>query len=173
MVNIPEPSLYSLGIIKNIWNTSFGQTISCIFEFGARYGEDSIAMSTLFPNSRIISFECNPNTLDQCRNNIYNKPRIRLIEAAIGNYDGKVKFYPINKERTITSWKDGNQGASSVFRSSGNYPIEQYFQDEIEVPIVTASKIIQELGIEEIDLLWMDIQGAELMALEGFKDKLA
>ena len=56
-----------------------------------------------------------------------------MIEGAVSDYDGHIKFYPINQQETITSWKDGNPGASSIFKSNGSYTVEKYVQDEIEM----------------------------------------
>ena len=173
MLHIPEPNTDSILKIKDLYYLFFNSQPFTIFEFGARYCEDSLEMSINFPNATIISFECNPNTLPECREKIKSNPNIKLIETAVGNHDGTITFYPINKEKTITTWEDGNQGASSIFKASGNYPVEQYYQDEIEVPIKRPITIINELNIDQIDLLWMDIQGSELLALEGFEDKLS
>jgi len=61
-----------------------------IFDIGSRDCLQSIEFFNTFPNSKIYAFECNPNTLDICRNNIkeYND-RIILIEGAVCDYDGK------------------------------------------------------------------------------------
>ena len=72
------------------------------------------------------------NTLNLCEQNIIPyQDRITLIKGAVCDYDGSITFYPINQEKTITTWKDGNPGASSLFKSNGKYPIETYVQDEI------------------------------------------
>lgn len=163
----------SIQKIKYIWYKFFDFDPTIIFEFGARYCEDSIYLAEVFSLSKIFSFECNPTALEHAKLNIKNNQRIKLFEKAVGNYDGKTEFYPINKEKTITTWEDGNQGASSLFRASGKYPIEQYAQDEIEVDICKATTIMKSSNISDVDILWMDIQGAELLALEGFEENLS
>ena len=42
--------------------------------------------------------------------------------------NGYIKFYPINPELTETTHKDGNIGASSMFKASGKYPIEKIYK---------------------------------------------
>jgi FkbM family methyltransferase len=141
--------------------------IKVIVECGARDCEDTLKMFDIFPNAEIYTFECNPNTLPLCCKNIKDKSRIHLIENALSNVTGFISFYPINKEKTRTTWEDGNQGASSIFKASGKYPIENYVQDEITVQ----SYRLDSFNIIP-DLLWLDAQGAELSILQGLGSKL-
>jgi len=90
-----------------------------------------------------------------------------LIEGAVCDYDGEIIFYPINKEKTITTWNDGNPGASSIFKSNGNYTVETYFQDETTTNCHRLDTIMQQYSIPKVDIIWMDLQGAELLALKG------
>ena len=139
-----------------------------IFDIGSRDCEQSIEFYKTFPNSKIYAFECNPNTLHICENNI--KPysdRISLIKGAVCDYDGEISFYPMNKEKTRTTWKDGNQGASSIFKSNGKYTIETYVQDETVTNCHRLDTIIDKNSINNVDIIWMDLQGAELLALKG------
>jgi len=92
-----------------------------------RYGEDTIEFANKYPQAKIYSLECNPNTPSECRANTARYPNIVLPEKAVSNMDGLVKFYAVNKEKTQTEWDDGNQGASSLFRASGKCPIEYMF----------------------------------------------
>jgi FkbM family methyltransferase len=139
-----------------------------IFDIGSRDCKQSIEFNNIFPNAKIYAFECNPNTLPLCKENIKNYERITLIDKAVNNYNGKCKFYPINPQKTITTWEDGNPGASSLFVSNGKYPNETYIQDEIEIDCIRIDDIIKQYDISKVDLIWMDAQGAELLALESF-----
>ncbi len=51
--------------------------------------------------------------------------------------------------------------------ASGQYPVEDYVQRPVTVTAVTLSDFMKSDGLAGIDLLWMDIQGAELLALKG------
>lgn len=145
-----------------------------IFDIGSRDCMQSIEFYKKFPQSKIYAFECNPTTLPLCRKNIepYSS-RITLIDKAVHQYDGKCIFHPINTEKTITTWKDGNPGASSLFQSNGSYPIETYIQDTVELDCTRLDSAIQQYNIpSKIDLIWMDLQGAELLALESMGEYL-
>lgn len=144
-----------------------------IFDIGSRDCVQSIEFYNAFPNSKIYAFECNPNTLDICKKNIepYND-RITLIEGAVCDYDGNITFYPINQKKTITTWKDGNPGASSIFKSNGEYSAETYIQYEIITPCHRLDSVMNKYGIPKVDIIWMDLQGAELLALKGLGNHL-
>lgn len=169
----PKPSLATLSKICAIADQVVGfNQIKFIFEFGSRYGEDTIEFAKRYKDATIYAFECNTNTIVQCRRNVCGFDNIVLTEKAVCDYDGVVKFYPIDKEKTITTWEDGNQGASSLFKASGNYEVEQYAQTETDVPCVRLDSFMKENNIPRIDILWMDVQGAELKALEGLGKRI-
>lgn len=138
-----------------------------ILEAGSHKCEDTVEMSKVFSNSHIYTFECNQNTLPICREAIKDNKQITLIEKALNDEDGEVIFYPINKEKTKTTWADGNQGASSLFIASGMYPVESYVQDEVKVQSITGERFCKENNINRIDILWLDAQGSELKILKG------
>lgn len=143
------------------------ESIKIIVELGARDCKETLHFEENYPNANILTFECNPATLNICRKAVIGKSRISLFEKAVSDTNGTIKFYPVNPEMTETTWEDGNPGASSLFKASGNYEIENYVQDEIIVDTVRLDNILRSEDISEVDLLWMDIQGAELMALKG------
>jgi FkbM family methyltransferase len=143
-----------------------------IFDIGSRDLDESIKLSNKFPEAKVFAFECNPETLGICKEKkeLYNN--ITLIDKAVNNFDGSCTFYPIDTKRTITTWVDGNPGASSLFKSNSKYPVETYIQNEITVDCVRIDTIMQQNDISIVDVVWMDLQGAELLALEGFGDKI-
>ena len=145
-----------------------------IFDIGSRDCKQSIEFYKTFSNAKIYSFECNPNTLDLCEKNIIPyKDRITLIKGAVCDYDGSITFYPINQEKTKTSWDDGNPGASSLFKSNGKYPYETYVQDKITTDCHRLDTIMNKYNIPNVDIIWMDLQGAELLALKGLGNNLS
>lgn len=148
------------------------KNIDTVIELGARDCEETLDFFNLLHPKEIYTFECNPYTLSICRKNIKGIKSIHLIEKAACNKNGKIKFYSIDQKKTITTWKDGNPGASSLFKASGKYPIEKYVQKEIEVEAIRLESFFKENNIRKVDLLWMDIQGAELLALQGLGNRI-
>ena len=97
---------------------------------------ETVELSNLFPQADIVAIECNRETLERCRRNIAHNPRIKLVDKAINSYTGRCAFYPIDPARTITTWADGNPGASSLFIATGDYPVEKYVQNKVEVDCI-------------------------------------
>jgi FkbM family methyltransferase len=147
-------------------------SIETVVETGARDCSETAAFSQRLPNASIYAFECNPATLPVCRRVVENLPNATLVEKAVADQDGTMTFYPIDPESTDTDWEDGNPGASSLFKASGEYPLERYVQNEITVSATRLGTFLEEKRIPRIDLLWMDIQGAELMALTGLGEQI-
>lgn len=142
-------------------------TISVVFDIGSRDGLQALELAQLLREADVVAIECNTQSLEQCRRNVAKSARIRLIEKAINSFTGRCPFYPIDPERTVTTWHDGNPGASSLFIANGEYPIEQYVQNETEVECIRLDDLSRQLGIDVIDVIWMDLQGAELLALQS------
>jgi FkbM family methyltransferase len=150
----------------------YGIDVRTIIEAGARDCADTLDLAEAFPAAQIFTFECNPQTLPLCRAATSLHSRIHLIETAVSEKDGKIAFFPIDPATTITPHPDGNPGASSIFRASGKYPAEKYHQTEIEVDCVTLESFCTGQGIDGIDLMWLDAQGAELSILKGLGKRI-
>lgn len=150
-----------------------GHAVRTVLDVGARDCEESRQFALAFPEARVYAFECNPATLPQCRAVAAAEPRITLTEKAVSERAGRISFYPIDQERTQTGVANGNPGASSLLRATGNYPEEQYVQKEIEVETIRLDAFMQDKGIPGVDILWMDVQGAEGRVLEGLGERLS
>ena len=137
--------------------------VRCIVEVGARDCRETLGFAQAFPRARIYALECNPDTLPLCRAAVAGEPRITLIEKAAAERPGRLKFYPVDPAT--------NPGASSLYRASGKFELEEYRQREVEVDATTLESVVATEA--SIDLLWMDIQGAELSALKGLGARLA
>jgi FkbM family methyltransferase len=88
-----------------------------------------------------------------------------LNDFALSDNVGTVSFRAIDTDRSETVHLDGNPGASSLFLASKDYTREKYVQKEISVPSNTLD--VYCINASRPDLLWMDLQGAELMVLKG------
>lgn len=171
-------SIYSASDLKT-FSTFVNQkfkspkSVDVIFDIGSCHCLESVEFAKKYKDSRIFAFEANPESYQVCLNNSKDYPSIEVINQAVNDYDGSCKFYPMDKERTVTTWEDGNQGASSLYRANGAYDhIEKYVQYEIEVPCTRIDTFCEKNNIDHIDIVWMDLQGAELKALKSMGDIL-
>lgn len=143
-----------------------------ILEMGAKDCADTLRFHREFPYAHIYTFECNQDTLPICRKAVAGNDHITLTESAVSDTDGTLTFYPIDAAKTVTPYKDGNPGASSLFKASGKYPLEQYAQKEVRVPSTRLDTFMDKHALPGIDILWLDTQGAELKILHGLGKKL-
>jgi FkbM family methyltransferase len=152
----------SVAIVKEIW------------EIGSRDGLDSQKMSEIFPQARIKSFEPNPDTFSMVEDVAHNScGKITALNLAISDSDGEITFNKIDTSSTVTTWADGNPGASSMFIASEEYDIEKYFQIPVKVKSNKAKTLIENQGLATPNLIWMDAQGAEGLVIQGFGEHIA
>ncbi|MEJ8569821.1 FkbM family methyltransferase [Elongatibacter sediminis] len=141
------------------------ERIDLIVELGSYDGHDAIMLRDYF-DARVYTFECNPDILRQTRKNLRNKSGITLVEQAAWNENARIPFYPVTKTIRGNAPHFTRLAASSCYRASRNY-LEINTQRETHVHAIRLDSWCHDHGIETIDLLCMDIQGAAFPALQG------
>lgn len=131
-----------------------------IFEVGSRYGSESKKLKEIFPDSVIYAFECNPNTVNTCRDNLSNIPGIQFYDFGLGEKEEKLPFFSYVKD---------NDGASSFFKRT-DFETTQLCTGTVDIKRL--DNFVYENSITNIDLLCMDVQGYELNILKGAGDFL-
>ncbi len=166
-----EPHLDKLvAISERFWKP---EEVKVILEIGARDGVETRALNHFYPQATIYTFECNPATIPLWKENTAGISSIVTVEKAVSDKDGSISFFPIDPENTKSDWVDGNPGASSLLTASGKYPVEQYAQKEITVATTTLKTFFKENNVSRANIVWMDIQGAELLALKGLGERIS
>ena len=136
--------------------------INLIFELGSRDGVEAISLGNYYYNANVVSFECNPTTYHILQSNIKNYPKLSSYQYAISDTDGIIDFY-----QSV----HGNPGSSSIFKKTGKYDyIEDLVQNKISVRSTKLSTFLDNYDKKNIDIIWADIQGAELKAFQGMGD---
>ncbi len=170
------------GFIKHIKKRLDPADIKVIFDVGSRDLEQSIELANKFQNAKIVAFECNDDLIPICKEKAKTEPRVRLVTKAVSDQNGTLTFYKINREKSVTSIPSSYRGGrEEIYVSGGSslYPFgydaatknenspEGIYTDKVEVEAITLESFCKENNIEQIDLLWMDLEGAELRALKG------
>jgi len=131
-----------------------------ILEAGARFGEDTLRMSALWPQGTIYAFEPLPTSAAQLRHNILGSKNINFFELALSDKSGAAQFYV-----------DGpNPGASSLHTPIAY--VEEYRQGTITVNCITIAEWAMEQHVDHIDFMWLDMEGHELKLLETMPNYL-
>ena len=141
-----------------------------IFEVGSSNGRYTTLLGEIFSSASIHCFEANKEWQRDWSNELSKKPkeicsRTKITWKGIGEREGNYTYY-LNKE------KDTN----SLFRPKNKVDpsIDAYLENvkKISIPVITIDDYAINNDIDKIDILKMDIQGAELIALKGAKNLL-
>lgn len=140
--------------------------IKVIYDIGSRDGCQAMELSDWFPESTIHLFEPVPNSYQSCVLQAQNRNNISLYEMALSNEDVTTTFYEVDSK---------NVGASSLLKIndlSRGWITEGGNIKEISVQAHRADTLIDKKELPIPDLVWMDVQGAELQVLKGFGEHL-
>lgn len=144
-----------------------------IFEIGACEGEDSIRYSRLFKNATIYTFEPLPQNVEIIEKNIlkYNVKNVELVNKALSADAGIATFYvsagrPENAPES--DWDYGNK-SSSLLPPDKHKEMASFieFNEKITVETTTLNIFCTGKNINLVDYMHIDVQGAELMVLQG------
>jgi FkbM family methyltransferase len=153
-----------------------------IIEIGAYDGKDTRNFLSVFPKSKVFSFEPDPRNIKKIKELSENQStlwgcgdRYKLIEEAISDVDGPTIFYeshgvPHWIKEGITDWS----GSGSL-----NKP-KEHLRAHPDIPFGKGVSVfgrrldtfIKQEGIKNIDLIWADVNGAERKFLDGAKETL-
>lgn len=145
-----------------------------IVEIGAHNGAHTGWMKGIFPNAVIHCFEPDPRAVQSFRQRTEEYEGVFLHEMVVSNRVGQVEFYP--------SLDRMNDGKSKVWDCSGStrrptghrrvHPDIQ-FGEPTSVASTTLDQWCEEWSVSRIDLIWMDVQGAELDVFAGASASLS
>ena len=134
---------------------------SVIFDVGANVGEYAMLASSHCAEATIYSFEPVSKTYTMLQANIKDHAREKIIPVNKG-------FYSENKKQLINIYP-GHEHASLHDIKGLSYSIQA--QEEIE--LITGDSFIHDKELNKIDLIKMDVEGAEMDALIGLKAAFA
>lgn len=106
----------------------------------------------------IYAFEAHPKCVQYCLENTTDD-RIKLVPQAVAEHNGFIDFYGFG-EMT---------GCSSLFE---RIHLREYQDPKVQIPCTRLDTFFSDIPHFKIDLLCMDIQGAELMALRSLGNLL-
>lgn len=138
-----------------------------IVEAGTASGDDTVFFAKHFPAGKIHGFEPIPPLYLQTYFKISSFPNVRLYPLALAEKTQSYTFYE--------SEQNGQTGVSSSLLKPKDhlwFHPHVLFQKELEVGGKNLDEWRREEGIENIDLLWLDIQGAEPAVLRAAPETL-
>ena len=122
--------------------------VRLILDLGANIGMATVFLSRLFPQAEIACVEPSPHNIPLLKRAVaLNGIRARVFEAAVGAESGTVDLY-------IST----NPECNSVYPVEGSSKV-------VPVPVIPVPQIMSEMGWDTIDVLKIDIEGAEKAVL--------
>jgi FkbM family methyltransferase len=139
-------------VIKNLVN----KEDPICFDIGAHHGES-------VNNPLIYSFEPSPKSFEILKNNNY-KNNI-CFNYAISNITGNTVFYENEISHTNSLVKINSSSLDSIEK-------QKTINSQINIKAIRLDDFIIEQKINKIDLLKVDVQGAESLVFEGSQNTL-
>ncbi len=143
---ICTPELYTLAYFQSLIRPT-----SIILDIGAYIGAYTFTAARIATSGSVHVFEPNPQSAQRIRQTVRNNglTNILLNECAVGNQSGILQFH-LHETPTESGLANKNQTINIV-----------------NVPVQTIDEYCQNKTIPKIDLLKIDVEGAELLVLQG------
>lgn len=125
------------------YDVHFPPEADVIVDLGSNIGVSILDMRLRYPNAKIYGFEPDPAAFELLKRNVGDDPNVEIKQVAVGASDGTTDFYAAKD-----TW------ASSL------YPTRER-QDCITVAMRSLDSLFDEYSIERVDLLKIDVEGAE------------
>ena len=132
-----------------------------IVEAGAHTGKDTLRLKKYWPESTIHTFEPIPELYEQLVEKTKDVSNVFCYQQALSDETGTSQMH-ISTGRT--------SACSSLLPPHSSLTQERpdiIFQNTISVHTTTLHAWAEKQNITHIDFLWLDLQGAELQALQG------
>lgn len=131
-----------------------------IIDAGAHKGYDSIEMAEVWPGASIHAFEPVPAIYQQLEANTKGHSAIRLYKLALSSRTGEDFIHVSSGE---------SDASSSLLKPKDHvkdHP-DVHFEQKIPVQTITLDDWAAKFDIQQVDFLWLDMQGYELEVLKA------
>ncbi|MHC4118273.1 MAG: FkbM family methyltransferase [Planctomycetota bacterium] len=158
----PRPNLQDAFLVQKLLLGDTGRLT--IFDVGAYVGKVAMIYRDMFPEAVIRCFEPFPDSFEQL-NRIADGEFIRPYQIALCEAEGKANLQ-------IDSDNSCNSLLPRPTVEVKYYPQNSQNIGHIEVKTQSLDAFCDKEGIAEIDILKLDVEGAELKVLRGASERL-
>jgi FkbM family methyltransferase len=132
-----------------------------ILDVGAHWGETTERYAALFPNGKIHAFEPFPESFAILARNVANLPRVSVHAMGFAEISQELMLN-VNTSSATNSLLETHVWGTDVW---GANLVET--SGKISCTFTTLDLFLAESGIPHVDLLKLDVQGAEHSVLQG------
>ncbi|MCP4362597.1 MAG: FkbM family methyltransferase [Chloroflexi bacterium] len=150
-----------------------------MLDIGAHVGYYSCRYANVLrKNGRILAFEPHPRTYATLSQNVRSFANVTPMQVALAETEGTAVLHDylimsasgsLHYDESMVALQQAQMRASDVAPRLG----ETFQPQTFNVPTAAGDTILAKQGIERVDLIKMDIEGAELNALRGLRQTIA
>ncbi len=130
-----------------------------VVDVGANIGKWATNAAAALPEATIFALEIVPATFQTLRVNTAGQPRIFPVNLGLADYSGQMRIR-YNPEAA----------AHSTFT---DYPHPWDHEEVLACPVTTGDEFLRARGLDAVDVLKIDVEGAEHLVLKGLSDAFA
>ncbi len=138
--------------LKDEYDWEINSQPQCIIDAGANIGLTSVLFANRYPQATIFSIEPEVENFEMLCKNAQPYPNIVPIHAALWNENTEINLV----DPGLGEWG---------FQTKEEPAPGQSDQNRGRVTAITVDRILEQHGVEQVDLLKMDIEGAETTVL--------
>jgi FkbM family methyltransferase len=150
---------------QKILLSAMGIAKPVILDIGAHRGETAERYRSSFPRASIYCFEPFPQSSEALRKKFSNDPDTTIISSAVADRPGQRLLHVNEIDQT-------NSLLPEAITSRRYLPKQAFTTAMIEAEVTSIDEFVRNYPLKRLDILKMDVQGGELMALEGAAETL-
>jgi FkbM family methyltransferase len=132
------------------------EAVKTVLDIGANVGVTALYFSRIFPNANVHAFEPAPDNFAVLQKNVANCKRIRAYNFALGAQDATLELF--GSDNPV------NFGGYSLHAAGSDT------SKKISIPVRNVAGVLKEIGVEAVDVVKVDTEGAEWDILTAFPE---
>jgi len=154
---------FGLDILADLRRYLVGPTVRTILDIGANEGQSLLQFRETFPEAVIHSFEPSPEAFEILKKAAAKVPDVQIYDYGFADRSG-VQDLHISLHSCL----------NSILSSGKEYAWPSAPLDgRVSARFQTLDWFLSEAGIELVDILKIDVQGAEMLVLKGARNALS
>ena len=130
-----------------------------ILDIGSNIGASILYFHNRFPNARILGFEPHPETFAVLQQNVSGLPHVSVFNCGLGAVNTRVSV-------------PGESINFGAFSTAGRQRGQKEDRKTVECDIRRVDDVLRELGIDKVDLIKIDCEGAEADVFAGLSSEI-